>query len=635
MGDGSLIEARVCIETTSNQKITSTALLTQKRVTLGSHPIRLSPFTYDNRYYVFAGCDRPSIIYQAKSRAYYNNINSNEMNYLCGFNAEEYPNSLAMAVDQQLMIGSMNETQKIHIQKVPLNEQPRRVAYNAPQRLYLLATNAITEYPVNVSENRLDFENNFFHPHFNKLVTRLHLLSDQTFEPLFSKTLKPHWFVSRIIAHRFKCDPHATYFIVGCAKAPVADEDVSRGKLNIYLAQSISGNQSNSSNSSSSSVADDTNTIHNGQITLRRVCHRLFKNASPDVIAPLGDNHLVVGVKKPLCACVYESKISLFEWIPSSESERNDYPFTLKCLHTAIGSVRALDIKTHGNLIVVGDIMHSVQMYEFSPRDNTIQEIAHAPNPSWSVCVATYDTNYVVTVDNNHNLFAYMRSANSSTNDERSSLQIIARYHIGTHINVLLKGSLVTESVSSDEFKRELSYEDQKSAEVTSSLITENKESDQKEITQTAHKSKGQKDITWDVSSLKSEYLSKFLFGTSDGSIGVLLSIPKDRFKLLSELEKVLNAYIDGIGNFKLPFSFFVKLHFYHTLFSWVFFGIRHSDWRQVKDKKIFPAVGFVDGDIIQKLLELAPEQQQKIAQEIGVDINTLTLIVEEMIRLH
>ncbi|ETO21933.1 hypothetical protein RFI_15272 [Reticulomyxa filosa] len=88
---------------------------------VGKPPDKTDAFLNGGRFYMYAGCDRPSIVYLAKDRMHYCNINLNDMNYLCSFNAEEYPDSLAMAVDQQLMIGSMDQVQKIHTRKVPLS----------------------------------------------------------------------------------------------------------------------------------------------------------------------------------------------------------------------------------------------------------------------------------------------------------------------------------------------------------------------------------------------------------------------------------------------------------------------------------------------------------------------------------
>lgn len=48
---------------------------------------------------------------------------------MCSLNAESYPDSLALATDSTVTIGTIDEVQKLHIRTVPLGESPRRIAY--------------------------------------------------------------------------------------------------------------------------------------------------------------------------------------------------------------------------------------------------------------------------------------------------------------------------------------------------------------------------------------------------------------------------------------------------------------------------------------------------------------------------
>ena len=48
---------------------------------------------------------------------------------MCPLNAEAYPDSLALATDSTVTIGTIDEIQKLHIRTVPLGESPRRIAY--------------------------------------------------------------------------------------------------------------------------------------------------------------------------------------------------------------------------------------------------------------------------------------------------------------------------------------------------------------------------------------------------------------------------------------------------------------------------------------------------------------------------
>lgn len=48
---------------------------------------------------------------------------------MCSLNSEAYPDSLALATDSTVTIGTIDEIQKLHIRTVPLGESPRRIAY--------------------------------------------------------------------------------------------------------------------------------------------------------------------------------------------------------------------------------------------------------------------------------------------------------------------------------------------------------------------------------------------------------------------------------------------------------------------------------------------------------------------------
>lgn len=58
---------------------------------------------------------------------------------MCPLNSEAYPDSLVLATDTAVTIGTIDEIQKLHIRTVPLGESPRRIAYqeNTQVRLHL------------------------------------------------------------------------------------------------------------------------------------------------------------------------------------------------------------------------------------------------------------------------------------------------------------------------------------------------------------------------------------------------------------------------------------------------------------------------------------------------------------------
>lgn len=91
------------------------------------------------------------------------------------FNCDSFPDSLALATENSLTIGTIDEIQKLHIRTVPLGEMPRRIAHQESTRTFGLVT---IKYAVD--ENGEEVETNY-----------VKILDDQTFE---SKLILVSWY---------------------------------------------------------------------------------------------------------------------------------------------------------------------------------------------------------------------------------------------------------------------------------------------------------------------------------------------------------------------------------------------------------------------------------------------------------
>ena len=60
------------------------------------------------------------------------------------FNSRSFPDSLAIAKEASLTIGSIDEVQKLHIRTVALGHQPRRICHLEAAKAFLLATSPNT-----------------------------------------------------------------------------------------------------------------------------------------------------------------------------------------------------------------------------------------------------------------------------------------------------------------------------------------------------------------------------------------------------------------------------------------------------------------------------------------------------------
>ena len=67
-----------------------------------------------------------------------------QVNFMTSFNSSSFPDSLAVAKEGALTIGSIDEIQKLHIRTVPLGEQPRRLAHQEQSRSFAVLTSPAT-----------------------------------------------------------------------------------------------------------------------------------------------------------------------------------------------------------------------------------------------------------------------------------------------------------------------------------------------------------------------------------------------------------------------------------------------------------------------------------------------------------
>lgn len=114
---------------------------------------------------------------------------------------------------------------------------------------------------------------------------------------------------------------------------------------------------------------------------------------------------------------------------------------------------------------------------------------------------------------------------------------------------------------------------------------------------------------------------NSILYGTVRGSIGLVAGLPKDMFDFLSQVQKKLSSYIKSVGK------------------------IEHLFWRSFhNDRKTEPAVGCIDGDLIESFLDLPRAQMKDIVNGLQIDEDgmkrdctedDLIKIVEELNRIH
>ena len=196
--------------------------------------------------------------------------------------------------------------------------------------------------------------------------------------------------------------------------------------------------------------------------------------------------------------------------------------------------------------------------------------------------LAVLDDDTFLGAENWYNIFTVQRNMDAPSEEERGRLENVGEFHVGELINGFQRGSLAMHPTDS-------------------------------------------------ILSKDGKPMPCHLFGTVNGVLGAVITVPSDTFNLLYRLEQALKQVIRGIG------------------------GLSHDKWREfATDRKSMPARNFLDGDLIEQFLDLRQEQMQEVATIMNKDdddgdtamcnesaasssinVDYLLRVVEEMHQLH
>ncbi|CAI0545441.1 unnamed protein product [Linum tenue] len=489
LGDGHLLNFQL--------NLMSGELTDRKKVSLGTQPITLRTFSSKNATHVFAASDRPTVIYSSNKKLLYSNVNLKEVSHMCPFNSAAFPDSLAIAKEGELTIGTIDEIQKLHIRSIPLGEHARRICHQEQSRTFAICS---LKHQTSAEESETHF---------------VRLLDDQTFEFLSAYQLDPFEYGCSLLSCSFSDDSNV-YYCVGTAYVLPEENEPTKGRILVF-------------------------SIEDGKLQL--ITEKETKGAVYSLNAFNGK----------LLAAINQ-KIQLYKWMLRDDGSRE---LQSECGHH--GHILALYVQTRGDFIVVGDLMKSISLLIYKHEEGAIEERARDYNANWMSAVEILDDDIYIGSENNYNLFTVRKNSEGATDEERSRLEVVGEYHLGEFVNRFRHGSLVMRLPDSDV---------------------------------------GQ--------------IPTVIFGTINGVIGVIASLPHDQYLFLEKLQTNLRKVIKGVG------------------------GLSHEQWRSFNnEKRTADAKNFLDGDLIESFLDLSRVRMDEISKAMSVSVEELCKRVEELTRLH
>ncbi|CAI4228082.1 unnamed protein product [Auanema sp. JU1783] len=254
------------------------------------------------------------------------------------------------------------------------------------------------------------------------------------------------------------------------------------------------------------------------------------------------------------------SSVRLFEWPDSDKPE-----LRLECSH--FNHIAALQLKVKGDQVLVGDLMRSVCVLSYKSMECVFEESARDHRGMWMTAVEFIDAETVLGAESSFNIFT--GEVDRCSAEDKPKLKEGGQYYIGEMVNVFRRGSLLASHIDSQ--------------------------------------------LPVD---------KPILFGTSDGSIGLIVQIPSEYFKFLGEVETAIaKKTVNCIR-------------------------VTHNVYRQFHaQRSVEKAFGFIDGDLVESVLEWPREKRMEAFKYIKVPgkesldqeqtTEEIIKIIEDLSRIH
>ncbi len=559
MGDGILIT--YTIDFSSGLP----TLTNRKKGVLGTHPITFTAFVSNEEFCVFAACDRPSILYFRNDKLLFANVDirCSEVIKMTSFHSELFPDCIALCSESSLMIGTIEDIQKIHVQTVSLNgEAPRRIAHCPVSNVYAVCT-----------------EKTVLSERGEEATSRVLFLDDASMTTIGEFDFDPLEQAISASVCRFE-GVSTPFFVIGTAQVVNEEVEPSRGRILVFQ---IIQTQDELDIGASSSTDVNNGTEQKKKLVL--VTEKETKSGVYSLCAIEG--RLAAGIG---------SKVQIYKLIVKDDSGNNGKTFgsssssgivtnhvaalvaelQSECSHQ--GHIMVLFLKSYNNLLLVGDLVRSVTLLHYRAAESLIEEVARDFNSNYMRAVDFMDSmdDFCLGCDDQANIFCVRRQVESKNEEEGMKLEVRGEFHLGDYVNVLCRGTLVSQPIESDQIP---------GASAAGSVAASNA----LDIFDIDYKT---------VTGLPTDKYS-VLYGTISGAIGSILALNESSYRFFAAVERATKEVVNSIGNFP------------------------HEDWRNFQNEmRIGAQKNVIDGDLVEMLLDLGREELELITRKVNDELS-------------
>jgi DNA damage-binding protein 1 len=217
-------------------------------------------------------------------------------------------------------------------------------------------------------------------------------------------------------------------------------------------------------------------------------------------------------------------------------------------------------------------------------------QIAKDFNANWVTAIEMLNNRVFLGAENWNNLFCLRRNVNSQSEEIRCRLDNVGEFHLGEMVNKFMRGSLVMPLSSFASAGKHQAVAAKPRSRRTSPQKKQATASRSDESTAIATRNRSARRAVVSTG-------SQTLFGTVDGTLGVILGMDGRTAAFFGTLERALAHVIRPVGDFS------------------------HVKFRACEaENRMHPAHGFIDGDLVESFLDLDRSTMQAVADEMNRD---------------
>ena len=403
-----------------------------QKLSIGSQPVQFNIIKSQNinnnvnTKSIFVSSDKPTLFYSYNKRLICSSLNLSDMNYVTPLHTSSFQNCLAIYSTDSILIGTIDEIQKLHLTTIPLNAMPRRICYQESTHSYAVVV-MNHEFSSIINE---EIE-----------VYSIRLIDADTFETLSTYKLSDGEIASQIVNFKVggliknikkslvesNSNINDEYFIVGVASSLSESAEVKEGKLLVFQSQE------------SKLVLLSETRIHGAPFAISQFNDKILAGINTFVRL----FQLNFGVKDNENTINNNNNNNNNNEIGDIMiTESTEKTLSLQEVANRRDFIIALKIATRGNSFIVGDVMRSISLLYYNDLDNKLEEIARDYLPKWITAIEFIDDENFIEADHYYNLFTLQRQISADCDESRTRLETVGKFHIGDQINVLKSGNL-------------------------------------------------------------------------------------------------------------------------------------------------------------------------------------------------